>query len=59
MVKFGVDDVAEAMRLGQEAAAASLQRGRCKVPFDHAADQHFKSRGHGERDLHQTNQAGI
>ena len=26
-MKFGVDDVAEAMRLGQEAAAASLQKG--------------------------------
>ena len=30
MVKFGVDDLAEAMRLGQEAAAASLQRGCAK-----------------------------
>lgn len=58
MVKFGVDDVAEAMRLGQEAAAASLQKGcRHKVSL---ANQHFKiNRGHGERDLHQTNQAGI
>lgn len=53
MVKFGVDDVAEAMRLGQEAAETRLME--CISFTGSLLSQILPrlSRGHGERHVYQ------